>query len=236
MTDSPPWVCLLQQVRFQWAGQAAAGHGPSLISVDQLSLAAGASLFVGGPSGSGKSTLLGLLSGILQPSQGEVWVAGLNLARASAAQRDSLRADQLGVVFQQFNLLPYLSVFDNVLLPTRFSSRRLEQSQAQFGSPRAQAEHLLASLGLESMLWARKANQISIGQQQRVAVCRALMGRPQLVIADEPTSSLDEDNRQAFLELLLRAQREQGAALVMVSHDSRMASAFEQVLFLGGRH
>jgi putative ABC transport system ATP-binding protein len=163
-------------------------------------------------------------------------VVGTNLSTASAAQRDRLRADHLGVVFQQFNLLPYLTVMENVLLPTRFSSRRLQQAEVRFGSARAQAQHLLEALGLAPALWSSRANQISLGQQQRVAVCRALMGSPALVIADEPTSALDEDNRQSFLELLLRAQQEQGAALVMVSHDRRMASSFGQVLDLGRGH
>lgn len=233
MKPSSSFVCLLTHVRFEWTPLDADSPSPSLIAIDELSLAAGSSLFVGGASGSGKSTLLGLLSGVLRPRLGDVWVAGLNLAQASAAQRDRLRADHLGVIFQQFNLLPYLSVIENVLLPTRFSSLRLAQSRDRFGGPRAQAEHLLRSLGLDASLWARMAHQLSLGQQQRVAACRALMGSPQLVIADEPTSALDEDNRQSFLELLLRAQREQGAALVLVSHDRRMASSFEQVLDLG---
>lgn len=233
MSTPPQAVCLLEQLRFQWGGQASEASQPWLISIDHLSLPAGASLFVGGASGSGKSTLLGLLSGILVPTRGSCWVAGVNLAEATSAQRDRLRADALGVIFQQFNLLPYLSVLDNVLLPTRFSSERLGQSESRCGTARAQAEQLLAALGLEPAIWSRMAHQISIGQQQRVAACRALMGSPQLVIADEPTSALDEDNRQSFLELLLRVQREQGAALVMVSHDRRMAPSFEHTLWLG---
>ena len=221
----------LRGLRFGWPG------APDLLSIDALDLTSGGTLFIGGPSGSGKSTLLGLLSGVLQASAGECHVAGVDFSRAPPADRDRIRADRLGVIFQQFNLLPYLSVWENVLLPLSFSSQRLRDSRQRFGSELHQAEHLLQVLGLNRPLWRMRAHQLSVGQQQRVAVCRALMGSPSLIIADEPTSALDEDNRRSFLELLLLTREEQGAALVMVSHDMRMASAFEKSLLLseGGR-
>ncbi len=221
----------LRGLRFGWPG------APDLLSIDALDLTSGGTLFIGGPSGSGKSTLLGLLSGVLQASAGECHVAGVDFSQAPPADRDRIRADRLGVIFQQFNLLPYLSVLENVLLPLSFSSQRLRDSRQRFGSELHQAEHLLQLLGLNRALWRMRAHQLSVGQQQRVAVCRALMGSPSLIIADEPTSALDEDNRRSFLELLLLTREEQGAALVMVSHDMRMASAFEKCLLLseGGR-
>jgi putative ABC transport system ATP-binding protein len=221
----------LRGLRFGWPG------APDLLSIDALDLTSGGTLFIGGPSGSGKSTLLGLLSGVLQASAGECHVAGVDFSQAPPADRDRIRADRLGVIFQQFNLLPYLSVWENVLLPLSFSSQRLRDSRQRFGSELHQAEHLLQLLGLNRALWRMRAHQLSVGQQQRVAVCRALMGSPSLIIADEPTSALDEDNRRSFLELLLLTREEQGAALVMVSHDMRMASAFEKCLLLseGGR-
>jgi putative ABC transport system ATP-binding protein len=204
-----------------------------LVAIDDLVLGAGGTLFIGGPSGSGKSTLLGLLSGVIKASEGECCVSGVDFSRASPTLRDRIRADSLGVIFQQFNLLPYLSVAENVQLSLSFSALRRQQSRAIYGSEAQQAEHLLNALGLPRSLWRQPAHQLSVGQQQRVAVCRALMGAPRLIIADEPTSALDEDNRCAFLELLLQTRQEQGAALVMVSHDLRMATAFEQTLVLG---
>jgi putative ABC transport system ATP-binding protein len=227
MTHAELTVCRLQGVRFGWP------RLPSLLVINDLSLQAGETLFIGGPSGSGKSTLLGLLSGVLQAQAGAVMVAGEHFTQATPAVRDRVRADHLGVIFQQFNLLPYLSVLENVQLPLMFSARRLKASQERYGSGLKQAEHLLHALGLDRSLWKQRAHQLSVGQQQRVAVCRALMGAPSLIIADEPTSALDEGNRHSFLELLIRTREEQGAALVMVSHDLRMATRFERTLILG---
>jgi putative ABC transport system ATP-binding protein len=137
----------------------------------------------------------------------------------------------VGYIFQQFNLLPYLSVLDNVLLPCRFSARRREQA-AREGGARAQAAQLLEAMGLPQTLWKRQAMQLSVGQQQRVAAARALIGHPEVVIADEPTSALDEDRREAFLDVLVEACRANRSALVFVSHDQRIAARFGRHLLL----
>jgi putative ABC transport system ATP-binding protein len=212
----------LRGLRFRWPGAAA-----DTLAIDALDIAAGQTLFVRGPSGSGKSTLLSLLAGVLVAGPGQVRLLGQDLAATGMAARDRLRADHVGIIFQQFNLLPYLSVLDNVRLPCRFSARR-----AAAAAP-GEAERLLDALGLDAALRARPAAQLSVGQQQRVAVARALIGRPALVIADEPTSALDEEARDRFMALL-RAQCDAvGSALVFVSHDTRLAASFARVLDLG---
>ena len=189
-------------------------------------------MFLHGPSGSGKSTLLGLLAGVLLPGGGQVRLLGTDWAALSGARRDAFRADHVGYIFQQFNLLPYLSVLDNVLLPCRFSALRRQRADAAAGTARASAAALLERVGLGAPLWTRPAAQLSVGQQQRVAAARALIGQPELVIADEPTSALDAALRDSFMALLLQQCRDAGSTLVFVSHDERLAARFDTTLAL----
>jgi putative ABC transport system ATP-binding protein len=135
----------------------------------------------------------------------------------------------MGVVFQQFNLLPYLDVESNVLMPTRLFASRASASAAQWGSPLQQAKALADTLHLPPYVWHQPVHQLSVGQQQRVAAVRALMGAPRLLIADEPTSALDDDNQLEFIDLLLATAQQQNASVVMVSHNARLASRFHQV-------
>ena len=221
----PPVLCI-EQLRFAWPGSAA-----PVIDIEALSVHAGEALFLHGPSGCGKSTLLSLMAGVLVADAGRAMLLGHDWAKLSGSQRDRSRVAHVGYIFQQFNLLPYLSVIDNVLLPCRFSARRCAQA-ARDGTPRAQAEQLLARMGLERALWSRPALQLSVGQQQRVAAARALIGQPELVIADEPTSALDEDRREAFLDTLLNACAANHSALVFVSHDRRIAPRFSRHVLL----
>lgn len=215
-----------EQLRFSWPGASA-----PTIDIDHFAVAAGEAVFLHGPSGCGKSTLLSLLAGVLLVDAGTITLLGHDWAKLSGAARDRSRVAHVGYIFQQFNLLPYLSVRDNVLLPCRFSARR--EAQAAQASPsgrsRDQAEHLLTLMGLPRALWTQQAMRLSVGQQQRVAAARALIGQPELIIADEPTSALDEDRREAFLDVLLSACNANHSALVFVSHDQRIASRF-------GRH
>ena len=196
----------IRDLRFAWPG------GADCVHIDALALAAGQTLFLHGPSGCGKSTLLG-----------QAW------SDLSAGARDARRAEHVGVIFQQFNLLPYLTVLDNVLLPCRFSAARALRCAA---SPAASARALLERMGLASALWSRRADALSVGQQQRVAAARALIGRPELVIADEPTSALDAARRDDFMSLLLDECRAGGSTLVFVSHDERLALRFDARLSL----
>ncbi len=205
---------------------------PPVISISSMEVAARERVFLRGASGSGKSTLLGLIAGILSAQSGSVEVLGENPQSMSAAQRDSFRAERLGVIFQIFNLLPYLPVGANVTLPCRFSARRSKAAQAA-GGVDAEARRLLGRLGLDAeAMWSRRPTDLSVGQQQRVAAARALIGRPGLILADEPTSALDADSRDAFISLLNEECDAAGAALIFVSHDASLASHFDRSLDL----
>jgi putative ABC transport system ATP-binding protein len=217
----PDWALQFNGVRLRWPGQAL-----DTLQLPALQLQRGEYVFLRGPSGCGKSTLLALAAGVLLPSAGEVRLLGHDWQQLRPAARDRHRADHLGVVFQQFNLLPYLSVLDNVRLPLRFSARR-----ARAAAPDA-AQQLLQRSGLRSDLWSQPAGCLSVGQQQRVAAARALIGGPEVVLADEPTSALDEPLRAAFMALLMACCAEAGAALLFVSHDDRLADRFHRVLDL----
>ncbi len=214
-------------LRFRWPGSA-----EDCLAIDSLHIDAGRSVFLHGPSGSGKSTLLGLLAGVLLPREGRLSLLGRDWASLTGARRDAFRADHVGYIFQQFNLVPYLSVIDNVLLPCRFSALRRQRAEAAAGTARASAEGLLQRVGLGGALWPRPAAQLSVGQQQRVAAARALIGQPELVIADEPTSALDAALRDSFMALLLQQCRDAGSTLVFVSHDERLAARFDDTLAL----
>jgi putative ABC transport system ATP-binding protein len=219
-------VLAVEALRFAWPGMKA-----PCIDIEAFRITAGESVFLHGPSGCGKSTLLSLLAGVLVADEGRVTLLGHDWSQLSGAARDRCRVAHVGYIFQQFNLLPYLSVLDNVLLPCRFSQRRASQA-ARGGSPREEAEHLLDQMGLDRNLWKRQAMQLSVGQQQRVAAARALIGQPEVVIADEPTSALDEDRREAFLDVLLTACAVNHSALVFVSHDQRIAQRFARHVLL----
>jgi putative ABC transport system ATP-binding protein len=202
------------------------------VVIDSLTVANGSSLFLYGPSGGGKSTLLGLLAGVLLPREGDVRVLETAWNALSGARRDAFRADHVGYIFQQFNLLPYLSVLNNVLLPCRFSALRRDRAAADEGSAPASARQLLRRVGLAEALWSQPAAQLSVGQQQRVAAARALIGRPEVIIADEPTSALDAALRDGFMDLPLSQCRAAGSTLVFVSHDERLAARFDVQLSL----
>jgi putative ABC transport system ATP-binding protein len=182
-----------------------------------------------GPSGSGKSTLLGLICGVLSPLDGSVCVLGHHLEKMSGRERDRFRANTIGVIFQQFNLLPYLSVLDNVVLALEFSKHRTLSTS----NKKSRAKKLLTSLGLgEEDMTHHKASRLSVGQQQRVAAARAFVGEPPLIIADEPTSALDQDRQAEFLEILFSQQKKNDATLLMVTHDLTVANQFDRVLDL----
>jgi putative ABC transport system ATP-binding protein len=217
----------IEDLRFRWPGAAA-----ECLHIDALSVDAGSTVFLYGPSGCGKSTLLGLLAGVLVPSSGRVSLLATAWSSMSGARRDAFRANHVGYIFQQFNLLPYLSVLDNVLLPCRFSASRAARAGASGEARHVAAESLLTHVGLAPALWPRPAALLSVGQQQRVAAARALIGAPELVIADEPTSALDAPLRDGFMDLLLRECRSAASTLVFVSHDERLAPRFDRQLSL----
>lgn len=222
----PALALEIRDLRFRWPGQTR-----DCLHVEALTLQAGQGLLVRGDSGCGKSTLLSLAAGVLPAGSGQVSVLGQDWHKLGASRREKWRADHVGYLFQQFNLLPYLSPIDNVTLPCRLSALR---SQRCGGQVQRHAELLLEALGLGPELWRRPAAQLSVGQQQRVAAARALIGQPELVIADEPTSALDERRRDAFMQLLLQQCERAGSALLFVTHDHRLSVHFDQVLELPG--
>lgn len=217
----------LHGIRYAWPGAAR-----DVLAIDSLEIGAGETVFLHGPSGCGKSTLLSLLAGVLLPREGMVTLAGQDWRALGAAARDRHRADHVGYLFQQFNLLPWLPVIDNVLLGCRFSPSRSARAAQRSGSPLAQARSLLQRIGLPQDAWMRPARELSVGQQQRVAAARALIGAPEVVIADEPTSALDAALRDGFMDVLLGECRASGSTLVFVSHDERLAGRFDRALAL----
>ena len=213
----------IEQLQFAWPGDAR----PTL-QINELSLDEGEKVFLFGPSGSGKSTLLAVIGGLVRPQQGQVRFRDQELTELRGAKRDRLRAEHLGVIFQQFNLLPWMDLKSNVVLPCRFSRARA----ARAGNVNEAAETLLEAMGLAREMWSRRADRISVGQQQRVAAARALIGRPALILADEPTSALDSDRRQHFLDLLFAQVEAAGSSLLFVSHDRDLAGRFDRSIDL----
>jgi putative ABC transport system ATP-binding protein len=200
-----------------------------ILRIPALKILSGERVFLFGPSGSGKTTLLGLLAGVLETHQGALRVLGQELTRMSRADRDAFRGAHIGYIFQLFNLIPYLSVLENIVLPCRMSRQR----RARLGSvvlEQAAAE-LAAQLNLGDLL-AENVLELSVGQQQRVAAARALLGSPELIIADEPTSSLDADHREQFIEVLFALAKPARATVVFVSHDRRLEPLFDRSIAL----
>ncbi len=213
----------LRDVRFAYRG------GRDVIDIAALDVARGERLFLHGPSGSGKTTLLGLLAGVLAPRSGTIDVLGTAVSALSSGARDRFRAEHLGYVFQMFNLIPYLSVRENITLPCRLSHAR--RARLRGADPAHEAGQLAERLGIAALL-DQPVTALSVGQQQRVAVARALIGAPELVVCDEPTSALDADRRDRFLELLFARCEEAGSALVFVSHDLGLAARFARTVEL----
>lgn len=204
-------------------------HRTPLLRIDELTVEMGKRVFLYGPSGSGKTTLLGLITGILQPQSGSCMVLGKELTKMSMPARDQHRGSEMGYIFQSFNLIPYLTVRQNVALPCWVHQRRRKRIVAP--TVREEVERLVRRLGLESRL-DRGVKKLSTGEQQRVAIARAVIGKPSLVIADEPTSSLDTDRRQAFMELLFEVCDEAQATLMFVSHDRSLMDQFDERIAL----
>ena len=208
------------------------GSDDDILDIPDLRIANSQRVFLFGPSGSGKSTLLAMIGGVLVPREGSVSILGEEISRMNSAARDHFRADHVGFIFQQFNLVPYLSVIDNVCLPCRYSPRRLRRASEADGSLVESAIHLLSSLGIDDELRSRKSTDLSVGQQQRVAAARALIGQPELIIADEPTSSLDANRRREFIDLLLSECSRANSTVIFVSHDASLATHFDSAIDL----
>lgn len=218
----------LSNVRFCWERKSL-----PVLDIPSFDVADGERIFIVGPSGSGKTTLLNLLGGVVVPDTGVIRIMDTDIAGLSGTARDIFRADHIGFVFQMFNLVPYLSAIENVILGCQFSPLRRRRVLDRSRTIDAEARRLLDRMGLDVETVAnRPVARLSTGQQQRVAAARSLIGTPNLIIADEPTSSLDEDARQSFLDLLFNEVAAAGSTMLFVSHDARLAASFDRVIRL----
>jgi putative ABC transport system ATP-binding protein len=190
-----------------------------ILNIPEFRAAAGEQVVLMGRSGCGKTTLLHVIAGISRPDSGTVQIDGTDITRLSEAGRDRFRADKLGYVFQTFNLLPGFSALENVLLGMSFAGRKVDA---------ARARDLLDRVGLKHRLSHRPA-ALSVGEQQRVAVARALANRPKLLLADEPTANVDSAHQQQIIDLVRNTCREENVALLMVTHTPEVAQQFERV-------
>jgi putative ABC transport system ATP-binding protein len=219
-------IISINNLLFKWPSQ-----NEYLLEIENFTINKGEALFLNGASGSGKSSLLSLLGGITIPQKGSISILDTDITKLSAGQRDQFRADHMGIIFQQFNLVPYLSILDNVTLPCRFSNSRFKSTSLNSKTPEEEAQRLLNTLELNTEnLTRKKVGELSVGQQQRVAAARALIGAPDIIIADEPTSSLDADTQERFLELLFQQCKSQNTTLFFVSHDNRFAKLFDKTI------
>lgn len=203
--------------------------GTSVLNIPEFSVVRGEELFLYGPSGTGKTTLLEILAGVLKPSKGTLKILGCDLVKMSDSERDSFRSEHMGYIFQNFNLIPYLSVQENIELPLHLSPAR----RARLGSVGTDLviRGLCGNLGIGDLL-GKSVGALSVGQQQRVAVARALLGKPDLLLADEPTSALDADHREKFLKLMFELSELYGTTVVFVSHDRSMEKLFSRSISL----
>ncbi|MBN2250586.1 MAG: ABC transporter ATP-binding protein [Candidatus Altiarchaeota archaeon] len=177
-----------------------------------------------GPSGSGKSTLLNQISCLDTPTEGEVYIEGVDISKLSGTGKSKLRREKLGFIFQQFNLIPSMSAFENIELPMRFGGKsRKERKKRVMG--------LLSLVGLEDKV-KNKQSELSGGQQQRIAIARSLANDPKIILADEPTGNLDTNTGRIVMELLLKLNREDSKTLIVVTHDSRIAESADRVIRL----
>jgi len=214
----------LENIRFGWNAQQ------TVLDIQTFEIEKQQHHFIMGPSGCGKSTLLNLIGGVIEPQQGSVALDGVDLTQQKPAARDKTRADNVGFIFQQFNLVPYLNAYENVLLACQFSKQRTTNAVSASGSAQLAAKALLNGFfANDSPDYNQPVAKLSVGQQQRVAAARALIGSPALIIADEPTSALDHDNRMRFMSLLMEEADRQESTLLFVSHDPSLADQFSKV-------
>jgi putative ABC transport system ATP-binding protein len=211
-------VIFLKNIEFQYP------HGDFRLRIDELKVSPGEKIAFIGPSGSGKTTLLNLISGILKPHVGHIQVGDQDISKLADSPCRDFRVSNIGLVFQEFELLEYLTVLDNILLPFRISPVLKLNA-----SIRERAIQLAKDVGIEDKLH-RYTNQMSQGERQRVAICRALLPNPGLVMADEPTGNLDPANKAHVLEILFECVSKTNATLLAVTHDTQIVNRFDRVV------
>lgn len=225
----PELIIEMKNVHFSYSCTSPDRNQRPVLQIPHWQVTAGQQLFIQGPSGCGKTTLLNLLTGMLTADSGSISLLNKNLSTMSAHQRDRFRARHIGVVFQQFNLISYLSVADNIRLAAHFGHTG-EKGRGKFLESKLVA--LLDQLHMPSSLLMQRADSLSVGQQQRVAIARALINEPEILVVDEPTSALDGAASDAFMTLLLDISRSNNSTLLFVSHDQRLAAHFDATICL----
>ena len=218
MDDS---IVKIETLRFQWSK-----NNNFKIFVPKLEVGRGKKVLFLGESGSGKTTLLSLICGFLEPLSGSISINDKIISNLTSTNKDAYRSDNIGIIFQQFNLLPYANVIDNIILPLYFSKQRSKKVENKTNA----AMTLCDQLRLPESILNQKASNLSVGQQQRVAVARALIGSPSIIVADEPTSSLDTEAQELFLDLMFDQISKNSSTLLMVSHDKSLTNYFDQVI------
>ena len=218
MDDS---IVKIESLRFQWSK-----NNNFKIFVPKLEVGRGKKVLFLGESGSGKTTLLSLICGFLEPLSGSILINDKIISDLTSTNKDAYRSDNIGIIFQQFNLLPYANVIDNIILPLYFSKQRSKKVENKINA----AMNLCDQLRLPESILNQKASNLSVGQQQRVAVARALIGSPSIIVADEPTSSLDTEAQELFLDLMFDQISKNSSTLLMVSHDKSLTNYFDQVI------
>ena len=218
MDDS---IVKIESLRFQWSK-----NNNFKIFVPKLEVGRGKKVLFLGESGSGKTTLLSLICGFLEPLSGSISIDDKIISDLTSTNKDAYRSDNIGIIFQQFNLLPYANVIDNIILPLYFSKQRSKKVENKINA----AMNLCDQLRLPESILNQKASNLSVGQQQRVAVARALIGSPSIIVADEPTSSLDTEAQELFLDLMFDQISKNSSTLLMVSHDKSLTNYFDQVI------
>ena len=218
MDDS---IVKIESLRFQWSK-----NNNFKIFVPKLEVGRGKKVLFLGESGSGKTTLLSLICGFLEPISGSILINDKIISDLTSTNKDAYRSDNIGIIFQQFNLLPYANVIDNIILPLYFSKQRSKKVENKINA----AMTLCDQLRLPESILNQKASNLSVGQQQRVAVARALIGSPSIIVADEPTSSLDTEAQELFLDLMFDQISKNSSTLLMVSHDKSLTNYFDQVI------
>jgi putative ABC transport system ATP-binding protein len=217
-------IISLQNIEFSYNSQA-----KKVLDIKSFSINKGEKVFLYGPSGCGKTTFLEVIAGVLVPQSGTFSFLNQDIVKMNSGERDQMRAAHIGYIFQSFNLIPYLSVEENIVLPLYLSSDRRKKVSKK--SESEEIRRICEQLGILDLI-SRPVTELSVGQQQRVAVARALLGKPELILADEPTSALDQDHREKFISLLFDVCKKQDTTVLFVSHDRSLLGLFDRAVSL----
>lgn len=217
-------ILSLQNIEFSYNSKV-----KKILDIKSFSINKGEKVFIHGPSGSGKTTFLEVIAGVLVPQTGTYSFMNQEISKMSSGERDQMRAAHIGYIFQSFNLIPYLTVEENIVLPLYLSSERRKKISHQ--SESEEVFSLCEQLGISQLL-SSTVTELSVGQQQRVAVARALLGKPELILADEPTSALDQEHREKFINLLFEVCKKENTTVLFVSHDKSLQGLFDRKVSL----